>query len=251
MRKAAGWMTVLALLTLAGSSMAAPYLEEHVTGGVLDQVWINGYDTANNMLPLTLAPEHVAYANPSGDHTVAVATNADPQLGGLIVTTVDAQGVNDYSWEGWIFTGDGNSRRGLIFRCTPAANVKTFYQFVLESGMLRLRFRKLVAPSQISSILGEWFTTALPGGLPAINTWHHLKVVATGNMFQFFWDGVDINAGPVVDATDPLMTGDVGCYNFSPAGIVSVYYDDLALENLEPTSATPTTWGKIKNLYRR
>jgi hypothetical protein len=252
MKNATGCLfaTLLVALTAIPAG-AAPYLEEHVTGGALDLTWINGYDTPNNMQPATLAPDHVAFANPSGDHTVAVATNAATINGGLIVTTVDAQGVDDYQWEGWVFTGDGNTRRGLIFRATPADNVKTFYMFVLESGLLRLRMRKLVAPSQISTIVGEWFTTSLPGGLPAVNTWHHMKVSAIGNQFQLFWDGVDVNAGPVIDASGPLLTGNVGAYNFSAtSGEVPVYFDDLALTSLAPVPAARTTWGAIKNLYR-
>ncbi|MEO5618873.1 MAG: hypothetical protein ABIS67_13985 [Candidatus Eisenbacteria bacterium] len=252
MRRATGWMVAMMAMTIGTSAAAAPYREEHVTGGALDLVWVNGYDTPNNMLPLTLGSGDPAYANPSGDHTVGVATNAPTLSGGLVVTTIDAQGTNDYQWEGWMFTGDGNTRRGLIFRASPAANVKTFYMFVLEAGMLRLRFRKLVAPSQVSSIQNEWFTTALPGGIPAVNSWHHMKVVATGNVFQFLWDGQDVNGGtPIVDATSPLTFGNVGCYNFSStSGEVPVYFDDLLLTNLSPVPTRTTSWGAIKQLYR-
>lgn len=253
MKKATGSMITMMALVLGSSiAIAAPYREEHVTNGALDLTWISGYDTPNNLLPVTLAPVDPAYTNPSGDHTVGSATNAATIQGGLIVTSIDAQGVGDYQWEGWMFTGDGNTRRGLIFRATPAGNVKTFYMFVLESGLLRLRFRKLVAPAQVSTIAGEWFTTSLPGGIPALNSWHHMKVVATGNVFNFFWDGLDVNGGaPVVDATNPLTTGNVGCYNFSAAsGEVPVLYDDLLLTNLAPVAARPSSWGAIKRLYR-
>lgn len=254
MRKATSRMIAIALgaMLAASAATADPFLQEHVTGGVLDLPWVAGYDTPNNMAPVTLAPADPAYANPSGDHTVAAATNAATINGGLIVTTVDAQGVSDYQWEGWIFTGDGNTRRGLIFRATPAANVKTFYMFVLESGMLRVRLRKLVAPSQISTIVSEWFTTALPGGLPALNSWHHMKVIAISNTFQLFWDGVDVNGGaPIIDAVDPLTSGNVGCYNFSATnGEVPALYDDLMLTNLGPVSSRSSTWGALKRLYR-
>lgn len=254
MRKASIRLITFLLGTtlVASSASAAPFLQEHVTGGVLDLTWISGYDTPNNMVGETLAPAHPAYANPSGDHTVGNATNAATINGGLIVTTIDAQGASDVQWEGWVFTGDGNTRRGLIFRATPAANVKTFYMFVLESGLLRLRFRKLVAPSQVSTIVSEWFTTSLPGGLPALNSWHHMKVVAVGNVFQFYWDGVDVNGGaPVIDGTAPLLTGNVGCYNFSASsGETPAYFDDLELTNLGPTANHSSSWGAIKKLYR-
>ena len=94
--------------------------EEHVTGGVLDLSWENGFGVSNNLVPLTLAPDHPAYVNPSGDHTVGVATNSmAPDSGGVVLTCTDTQGATDYSWEGWIFTGDGNTRRGLVVRADP------------------------------------------------------------------------------------------------------------------------------------
>src|SRR5512139_783336 len=103
-----------ALLLCASAARADSILEEHVTGGALDRVWVNGFDTSNNMQPLTLSSGDPAWANPSGDHTVAAAVNALPDSGGLIVTVTDPQGVKDYKWDAWVFTGAGDSRRGLI-----------------------------------------------------------------------------------------------------------------------------------------
>ena len=41
----------------------------------------------------------------------------------------------DYSWEGWFFTGDGNTRRGLILRANPTNNFTSCYQMVIEAGL--------------------------------------------------------------------------------------------------------------------
>ena len=101
-------------LLVAAAAIAAPYREEHVTGGVLDLVWSRGYDVQNKVEALTLLPGNPAYANPSGDHTVAVATNSfAPDSGGIIVSTIDNMGNNDYAWEGWMFTGDARVITGF------------------------------------------------------------------------------------------------------------------------------------------
>ncbi len=249
MRMATGLMiAMVGAVTLSLAADAAPYREEHVMGGVLDLVWINGFDTSNNMQPLTLDPSHPAYGNPSGDHTVGCATNAIPDSGGIIVTTIDALAKNDYVWEGWMFTGDGNTRRGLVVRAGPAENVKNFYMLVLESGMLRLRFRKLIGFTP--TILREWFTTSLPGGLPALNSWHHLKVEAVGDLFRCWWDDTELTAGDVIMDGD-LPAGNVGCYNFRfDLGQIPVYFDDLLLSEYGATPTERTTWGALKSLYR-
>ena len=57
----------------------------------------------------------------------------------------DPAGLDDYEWEAWIFTGDGNSRRGLVVRANPANGFESNYQFVIQSGMLQLNLRKLVS----------------------------------------------------------------------------------------------------------
>lgn len=235
-------------MSIAAAAVAAPLKEEHVTGGVLDLAWTNGANVSNNMQPLTLDASHPAYANPSGDHTVAVATNsAAPDSGGIIATTISTDGVNDYSWEGWIFTGDGNTRRGLLVRTSPAQNATSFYMLVIESGLFQVRFRKLVG--QTPTTLGSWFANTFPGGVPTVNTWHHMRVEAVGSTFRCWWDGFELTTSPIVDTQ--LATGGVGCYNFRfDLGQVPVYFDDLLLNDLSPTATASKTWGAIKKMYR-
>jgi hypothetical protein len=239
----------LATTLVAATAGAAPYREEHVSGGVLDLAWTNGFDTSNNMQPATLDPSDPAYANPSGDHTVAVATNAVADSGGIIVTSIDSQGINDYIWEGWMFTGNGDTRRGIIVRATPAENAKNFYMLVMESGMVRIRFRKLVG--QTPTTLGDWFLNTLPPGVPQLNSWHHLKVEAAGGNFRCWWDDYELTGpgGTIVDTE--LPTGNVGCYNFRfDLGGIPVLFDDLLLTDYATTPTTAKTWGAIKRLYR-
>jgi hypothetical protein len=240
---------VLALVVAASTAVAAPVREEHVTGGVLDLVWHPGIGITNTMQPATLAPGHPAYNNPSGDHTVAVATNSmAPDSGGVILTATEPAGLTDYVWEGWIFTGDGNTRRGLVVRADPSNQFQTCYQFVVQSGLFQFNFRKLV--NSAPTTLATWFATALPGGVPAPNTWHHMKVEAIGTSFRCWFDGYEFTAGtPIVDTS--IASGYVGCYNFRfDLGGVPVYFDDLTLWAAGATPARKVTLGTLKQTYR-
>lgn len=242
------------LVTVPGAAVR----EEHVTGGVLDLPWLpgllmpSGDPLPNVMHAAILSPGDPAYANPSGDHTVAVATNSmAPDSGGVILTCTDPGGFSDYSWEGWMFTGAGNTRRGLVVRADPTTHFQSCYQFVIQSGLFQMNFRKLV--NAAPTTLATWFTTVLPGGPVQVNTWHRMKVVAAGNGFQCFFDGYELTGGvPIVDLSAPsLPTGWVGAYNFRfDLGDIPVYFDDLILNGL-PTPTRPASWGAIKALYRK
>lgn len=241
-----------AMLT-ASAALAVPVVQEHVTGGTLDQNWTAGFGVSAKMVAETLLPGHPAYNNPSGDHTVGVATNSfAPDSGGINCTGIDPMGNADYIWEGWIFTGDGNTRRGLFVRGDPSNPNNAFtsnYQFVLEAGLFQFRFRKLIASAPTT--LGNWFATDLPAGVVNPNTWYPMKISAIGNEFRVWFDGHEFTAGsPILDSD--LATGWVGVYNFRfDLGGIPLYTDDLILSVPDATPAANATWGQIKTLYRR
>ena len=220
-------------LVLAASSGATELLAEHVTAGHLDLHWVGGFSTPNAMYGKTLADTMPGFANPSGDHTVAVAQNASPDSGGIIVTTTDPGSFSDYVWEGYIFTGAGESRRGVILRATPENDFQSFYMLVIEPGLFQIRFRKLIngAPTTLAS----WFATVLPGQSIPQNTWHKLRVIAEGTSFRCFFDDYELTTAPIVDTS--IASGWVGVYNFRfDLGNVPVYFDDLVLSCVHSTS---------------
>ncbi|TMQ53665.1 MAG: hypothetical protein E6K73_00955 [Candidatus Eisenbacteria bacterium] len=243
--------TPVLALALAASASAAPLRQEHVTNGSLDLVWAPGFGVSNNMKPLTLTigPDSAGYDNPSGDHTVACATNSmAPDSGGIILTCTEPAGLSNYVWEGYMFTGAGNTRRGLVVRADPNNGFASCYQFVIQSGLFQLNFRKLVNGNPTT--LATWFADILPGGPPSTNSWHHMKVVASGSNFRCFWDDFQLTSAPIVD-TD-LPSGWVGCYNFRfDLGNIPVYFDDLILDGDVATAATRYTWGELKARYAR
>lgn len=244
--------TVAALLTAASlwgwqDSKAAVLLEEHVTGGSLDLVWVPGFGVPNNLEGITLVPSHPAYANPSGDHTAGRLTNAIPDQGGIALSCTDPSGESDGLWEGQIFTGSGDSRRGLVLRADPSNQFATCYQWVLQPGLLQLSFRKLV--NGTPTTLGTWFTTDLPGGFPSTDTWHSMAVRAEGSSFTLYWDGTEVTAGtPIVDPE--IVGGWFGVYNFRfDIGGIEVFFDDLVLSNDDPTPTRSLSWGALKRVH--
>lgn len=236
-------------LALAAPALAIDVKQERVPGGALEQTWVAGFNTLRNLQPATLLPADPAYANPSGDHTVGVLTNTIPDSGGIALVCTDPLGQADYVWEGWFFTGLGDTRRGLVIRADPTNQFQTCYQFVINSGLFQIVFRKLV--NATPSTLGSWFANTLPGGVPQQNTWHHLKVIAAANGFRCFFDGTELTTVPILDTTAPILTGWVGVYNFRfDLGLVPVYFDDLKLSVDSVVPAHDTSWGRLKQLYR-
>jgi hypothetical protein len=241
-------IALLSSSLLAATALASPVREEHVTGGALDLVWQNGFGVSAGMKPVTLAPSDPGYANISGDHTVACATSMPVDSGGIVLAATEPAGLDDYAWEGWIFTGDGNTRRGLVLRADPTNGFASCYQFVIESGLFQIRFRRLVNSSPTGLMI--WFTTALPGGTPTTNSWHHMRVIALGNAFRCFWDGFELTSSPIIDST--LPTGWVGVYNFRPdIGGVPFLTDDLLLTPAGETAAQHMSWGALKQRYAK
>jgi hypothetical protein len=243
----------IVLLALSQSvAHAAGIKKERVPGGVLEQTWLPGFGVGRTFTPLTLPAGDPANPNPSGDNTVAVLQNNDTNLGGIAACATDPGGFADYTWEANFFTGAGDTRRGLILRADPTNGFQTFYQFVINAGLFQIRFRKFVNGAPTVPDLASWFATVLPGGIPTANSWHHMRVDATANSFDCWFDGIKLNSTPIVDATDPILTGWVGAYNFSASvGEVAAYFDDMDLScTTVPTAARGATWGALKKLYR-
>ncbi len=255
---AALFTTTVLGATAPGARHALSIAEEHVTGGVLDLAWDNGFGVSNNMEPLTLDPADPAYANPSGDHTVGSATNSQaPDSGGVILTTIDPHGADDYTWEGWIFTGTGNTRRGLVVRADPT--VQSFsglpskyissYQFVIQSGLFQIAFRRVVGGAPTT--LRAYNAAQLPAGSLPQNTWHKMKVEAFGSTFRCSIDGFEFTDLDSVINDATLPSGWAGCYNFSAfTGNVPVYFDDLVLGTVS-TPARTASFGQIKAKWAR
>jgi hypothetical protein len=242
-----GLLAALAVSAVPSPSSAEEVIAERVTGGTLDLVWVPAFGFTLPMVGETLDPDHPAYDNPSGDHTVAVLTNTIPDKGGLGLNATDPGAVSDYIWEGWVFLGDGETRRGIVLRADPASLFSRSYQFVIEPGLFQLLFRLNEGEGAVQT-LGEWVTTDTPGGFPEPNTWHHMKVEADGPSFRVYWDGFELTDAPIVN--EALPSGWVGTYNFRfDLGGVPVYFDDLVLSTLTATPTRTLSWGSIKHTF--
>jgi hypothetical protein len=98
-----------------------------------------------------------------------------------------------------------------------------------------------------------WFSGGFPGGVPQVNTWHHMMVTADGGKFRCYWDGFEVTSlgpGAVVDSM-PLGTGWVGVYNFRfDQGGIPFYSDDLTLKTVGATPARTASWGEVRRHWR-
>ena len=245
-------MAALGLVAWVAVGGAAVLIkQERVPGGTLEATWLPGFGVGRLFTPLTLTTTDPANPNPSGDNTVAVLQNNDISLGGIAECATDPSGYADYVWEADFFTGGGNTRRGIVLRADPTNGFQSFYQLVINSGLFLVRFRKFVAGNPLPD-LASWTTDTLPNGIPQLNTWHNLCVIAAGNTFHCFLDRHELTPTTgLVDADAPLLTGWVGAYNFSASvGEVPVYFDNLKLSTDKPTPTHSTTWGELKKLYR-
>lgn len=258
---------VAGILLIGSIAYAAvlPLWVENVPGGTLARLWVGGFNTPSQVLTaVTVPPDSGAlYNNPSGDHTVGVAVNAIPDQGGICFTVTDpGPSSGDYTWEGWMYTGQANTRRGLLVRVNPAGGITQGYMFVLESGGFTIRFRKLTSETVVRT-MKQWLATdaGWPGAIPQ-NTWIKLKVECTGDQFRCFISGpngeVELPGGPVQDVPaaneppQPFLNGWVGCYNFRfDLGGVPVFFDDLTFSADPATPASTTTFGGLKAKYRR
>ena len=240
----------LVLALCATTAQAVTVIQERVPGGALERTWLPGFGVGRTFAPLVMAPADPAFANPSGDHSVAVLTNNAVGLGGIAVAATDPLGNADYSWEGYFFTGLGDTRRGLIVRADPSNGFQTFYQLVINPGLFQLRFRKFVGGGPLPD-LASWFLNTLPAGVPLQNTWHHLRIIAVSNQFRCFFDGIEMNTTPIVDNSAPILTGWVGAFNFSAStGEVPTYFDDLTLGITGAVPTRTTSWSAVKKLFR-
>lgn len=245
--KLATRLAPLALMLLVSTATAGTVLEEHVTNGNLDLVWRPGFGISSNATAATLDASHPAFANPSGDHTVLVATTSIMDSGNVVISCTDPMGSSDYVWEGWVFTGDGTSTRGLVVRADPNARFDNNYQFVLRPGLFELRFRKMV--NQMPTTLASFFANQLPAGSIPQNTWHKMRVIAQGSSFRCFFDNFELTSTPIVDSD--FTSGWAGVYHFKfGASGFEAYFDDLVLNGDIAVPAAGMTWGALKSLYR-
>ena len=243
-------MLTALLAVLAPTAGAAVVKQERVPGGALEQTWLPGFGVGRVFTPLALPGGDPAIPTPTGDNTVAVLQNVATSLGGIAACATDPSGFADYTWEGDFFTGAGNTRVGLILRADPTNGFQTFYQFVINPGLFQIRFRKFVGGGPLPD-LASWFASILPAGVPTVNSWHHMKVMAQANSFRCFFDGTELTTSPIVDTSAPILGGWVGAYNFSASvGEVPVYFDNLTLSIEGAVPTHPTSWTAVKKLYR-
>ncbi|MCK4546982.1 MAG: hypothetical protein KAW17_06005 [Candidatus Eisenbacteria sp.] len=230
-----------------GTANACVLYGEHVTDGTLDLTWFACYE-ANAFEAYTLNPEEdPCYPNPGGDGYVGklVGTFAGPHALG---STLSGDGdLGDYRVDVWICVGAGNAKRGILFRSSEDCSMG--YQLILDAGMFTLMFR-YADGGMMPITIASWSAGNIPGGIPAVNTWHKFSIEGIGDQFYVYWDDVLLDGCPVTHGE--IASGYFGLYLFSAEPTdITLIADDIVASDFDPSAVDQSTWGAIKRMYVR
>jgi hypothetical protein len=218
---------------------------EYVTGGILDLTWFACYG-ANNLEAYELIPDDLCYPSPSGDNYVGRLVGSYPgtpfALGSVLAGDST---LADYRVDAWICVGQGNAKRGILFRSNGDCSMG--YQLILDAGMFTLMFR-YADGGMMPIVLDSWSNTDIPGGIPAAYSWHKFSIEGMGDQFNLYFDDVLLDGCPITHGA--IANGQFGVYIFSaePSDIVLIA-DDIVASDFGPSAVEATTWGRIKGMY--
>jgi hypothetical protein len=247
MKKLATLFAVIAVgLLTAGTASSCVLYGEYVTGGALDLPWFACYG-ANDLEAYELLPEDPCYPNPSGDGTVTklVGMFAGPHALGSVLSGDPA--LADYRLDAWVCVGAGDAKRGILFRA--ADDCKMGYQLILDAGMFTLMFR-YADGGMMPIVLDSWSAGEIPGGIPAVNSWHKFSIEGIADNFNVYWDDVLLDGCPITHGG--IASGRFGLYIFSAEPTdITLIADDIVASDFEPSAVEGTTWGRIKSMYSK
>ncbi len=217
----------LLMLLLSLATGQTTLYTETFANGTLQNPWYAGFSgNSNNM-------EAVAYpGNPSGDGWVG-------RLGNDISRSASSALSGDPAWSDFYFEAmvflrpDSAFYYGIEFR-VDSSNVSRGYNFVAQLnpsfGPTRLRFRKRDVTTP--TVIRDWNSAQVPGGLPTQPGWHKMAVEVVGNQFRLFFDDNELPGGPYTD--DTYSTGFIGTYLFGTDTLTTYYLhiDDITVTSV-------------------
>ncbi len=255
---------VLGYLVMAGTLTGQEYTDSFPISGT-ELTWVSGYfDSLDSPLCVMRT---TGMNTPGGDNFVGKLVADGPYLGGLGLAYAGTAGLADYSVEAQVYVDlDSAYYSGLMSRLVITESTAEAYQLVTNFSsplypggppIARVRFRHWNQNQDIT-ILGEWEASELPGGAPAEDGWHHLKLEARGNEFWCYWDGQLMGDGPITDTTAaPIDSGYFGVYIWDVFALTlqAIKLDDLAVYDFSSTNSvepgmerfTPAVYTLLQN----
>lgn len=160
---------------------------------------------------------------PGGDSWAGRISNEYMGMAGL--TYSGEATMQHYSLEAYIYTvvsSVSGPYNGICVRMNQAANA--FYSLVSDfDNSARLRLRVLV--NAVPTVIRDWSSGEIPGGVPSTSSWHKLKLEVSHDSIWAYYDDVLLPDCPFVDNT--ISQGYFGIYVFHMADTASTKCDNI------------------------
>ncbi len=212
-------MKVMLVVVLLSSMLFGQILyEEHFTDGNMQLDWHPWVQDGDSMLvdsdPTT----------PGGDGWIGKLLN---EFAPVAATYSGASDLADYSIESWIYTivvsGMG-PYNGIVIRLDTTANA--LYSLISDfdsDARLRLRLIEGATPT----VIRDWASGEIPGGLPATSSWHKFKLTMIADSIWAYYDDVLLPDCPFTNNT--VAQGFFGTYVFNMLDTASTKCDDIVV----------------------
>ena len=206
-----------ALLVISSMLFGQVLYEEHFTGGVTQLQWDEwvGFSVMEVINDPT---------TPGGDSWAGSVYNDSAPIAAMYAGDYN---LDDYMVEAWIYTNVSAMLapyNGLCIRIDTATN--SLYQLVSDfDGDARLRLRHIMGATP--TVIRDWTSSEIPGGIPATSSWHKFTLKMKGDSIWAYYDDSLLADCPFIDTRVPK--GYFGIYFFSVMGGSTKCDDIIAL----------------------
>jgi hypothetical protein len=229
------------MVLLAGMLFGQVLYEEYFTSGSAQLQWdpwveFSHMDVVND--PTT----------PGGDSWAGSVYNDSAPIGAMYAGDY---ALDDYMVEAWIFTEVAAAMgpyNGVCIRIDTATN--SMYQIVSDfDSDARLMLRHIIGATP--TVIRAWTSAEIPGGLPAMSSWHKLGLRIKADSIWAYYDDSLLVDCPFMDSQ--VANGYFGIYFFSIMG-GSTKCDDIIASGLtginEHNSQTMDGFSLYPNPFR-
>jgi hypothetical protein len=177
--------------------------------------------------------------NPSGDNTVGFVEGvADFGGSGQIIS--GSPSLSDYRIEAQIYvarsaSAGSGTNNGILGRFLPVGD-SSFSAYVLNTDFdsnNRLRLRKFNGAAPLGtppSVIRDWTSAEIPGGIPAADGWHKLALEFNGDQINAYYDDQLLPGSPFTDTLSDSGHFGIYCFvGFETAADSATFFDDVVV----------------------
>ena len=187
---------------------------DYFTDGITSLNWFSAWKDDLGT-PLT----NMVAVNETGptDDWIGVLTGDLDSLGSMGATLAGESSLDNYSVEAQVYIElSSGYYSGLMMRVDTTSGKVTGYQLITKFnaafGPQKVLFRYFSDDRTEIRVLADIGVANLPGGAPAADGWHKMKIKAVGNLFWLYWNDQEINGSPFTDPDAALSQGYFGVY---------------------------------------